>query len=43
MNIGAGRILMQDIMRIDKSFKDGLFENKSLIKSIKKIVSGYIL
>ncbi len=36
MNIGAGRILMQDIMRIDKSFKDGLFEKKSLIKSIKK-------
>ena len=43
MNIGAGRILMQDIMRIDKSFRDRLFEKKPLIESIKKIVRGYIL
>ena len=26
MNIGAGRIILQDILRIDRSFKNGNFE-----------------
>ena len=36
MNIGAGRILMQDIMRIDKSFRDRLFEKKTFDRIYKK-------
>ena len=26
MNIGAGRVILQDILRIDKSFENGTFE-----------------
>lgn len=33
-NIGAGRIIMQDIMRISNSFKSGEIEEKDIIKKI---------
>ena len=36
MNIGAGRILLQDIMRIDNAFKNGEFEKNKIIQLIKK-------
>ena len=29
MNIGGGRIILQDILRIDKSLKNGDFEKNS--------------
>ena len=35
-NIGAGRIIMQDIMRISNSFKSGEIEEKDIIKKIIK-------
>ena len=35
MNIGAGRILLQDIMRIDNAFKNGEFEKNKIIQLIK--------
>ncbi len=38
LNIGAGRIVYQDIVRIDKSIEDGsFFENKTLNKLISKV------
>ena len=36
MNIGAGRILLQDIMRIDNAFKNGEFEKNKIIQLIKR-------
>ena len=33
-NIGAGRIILQDIMRISESFKNGDIKKKSIIKKI---------
>lgn len=38
LNIGAGRIVYQDIVRIDKSIRDGsFFENKTLNKLVSKV------
>ena len=35
MNIGAGRVILQDILRIDKSFKNGTFEkNPNFLKML---------
>ena len=37
MNIGAGRIVNQDLQRINKDIKDGLFQtNPTLLKAIEK-------
>ncbi len=37
MNIGAGRIVNQDLQRINKEIKDGLFQtNPTLLKAIEK-------
>ena len=33
-NIGAGRIILQDVMRISKSFSNGEIKNKSLITNV---------
>ena len=33
-NIGAGRIILQDVMRISKSFSNGEIKNKSLVTNI---------
>ena len=38
MNIGAGRILLQDIMRIDNAFKNGEFEKNKIIYCTSKLV-----
>lgn len=35
MNIGAGRIIFQDLLRINQSIKNGSFENNRLLKSIR--------
>ncbi len=36
LNIGAGRIVIQDIIRINRSIKDGsFFKNKALLRAIK--------
>ena len=35
MNIGAGRVILQDILRIDKGLKNGDIENHETIKEIK--------
>ena len=35
-NIGAGRIILQDIMRISKSFKNNEIKNKDLIREVIK-------
>jgi 2,3-bisphosphoglycerate-independent phosphoglycerate mutase len=41
MNMGAGRIVYQDLTRIDKSISDGeLFTNPSLLASLERCVSG---
>ena len=41
MNIGAGRVILQDILRIDKSFKNGTFEKNpnflNMLNNCKKI------
>tara|TARA_A100001011_G_scaffold388398_1_gene467919 strand:- start:621 stop:2123 length:1503 start_codon:yes stop_codon:yes gene_type:complete len=37
MNIGGGRIILQDILRIDKSFKNGNFEkNSNFLKMLQE-------
>ena len=37
MNIGAGRIILQDILRIDRSFKNGNFEkNPNFLKMLQE-------
>ena len=42
MNIGSGRIVPQDLLRIDKSIKDGQFlEMKELKKIILKLEKHY--
>ena len=36
LNLGAGRIVYQDIVRIDKAIKDGtFFENEALIATVE--------
>ena len=35
MNIGAGRVILQDVLRIDEGLKNGLIENHQRIKEIK--------
>jgi 2,3-bisphosphoglycerate-independent phosphoglycerate mutase len=41
LNLGAGRIIYQDITRIDKSIADGnFFENKVLLEGMKKAVEN---
>ena len=35
MNIGAGRVILQDILRIAKGFENGYIENHQTIKEIK--------
>jgi 2,3-bisphosphoglycerate-independent phosphoglycerate mutase len=41
MNMGAGRIVYQDLTRIDKSIKDGeLFENPVLASAMDRCVDG---
>ena len=35
MNIGAGRVILQDILRIDEGLKNGYIENHQTIKEIK--------
>jgi 2,3-bisphosphoglycerate-independent phosphoglycerate mutase len=41
MNMGAGRIVYQDLTRIDKSIKDGeLFENPVLASALDRCVDG---
>jgi len=41
MNMGAGRIVYQDLTRIDKSIRDGeLFENAALAAAMDRCVSG---
>ena len=38
LNLGAGRIVYQDISRIDKSIEDGsFFENKAFVEGLNKI------
>ncbi len=38
LNIGAGRVVYQDIVRIDKSIEDGsFFKNKTLLDLFKKV------
>ena len=37
MNIGAGRIILQDILRLEKSFQNFKIEKKKLIKNGKKL------
>src|SRR4051812_23775298 len=41
LNLGAGRIVMQDLVRIDESIKDGsFFANRTWVEQIKKAVSS---
>jgi len=41
MNMGAGRIVYQDLTRIDKSIRDGeLFENAALAAAMDRCMSG---
>ena len=41
MNMGAGRIVYQDLTRIDKSIRDGeLFENPVLAAAMDRCVDG---
>jgi 2,3-bisphosphoglycerate-independent phosphoglycerate mutase len=41
MNMGAGRIVYQDLTRIDKSIRDGeLFENGALLAAMDRVASG---
>jgi 2,3-bisphosphoglycerate-independent phosphoglycerate mutase len=41
LNLGAGRIVYQDITRIDRSIADGsFFSNKSFVEGIKKVKSN---
>jgi 2,3-bisphosphoglycerate-independent phosphoglycerate mutase len=41
LNLGAGRIVMQDLVRIDESIKDGsFFTNRTLVEEIKKAVAA---
>jgi len=41
LNLGAGRIVYQDITRIDKSISDGdFFKNKVLLEGMKEAVQG---
>ena len=35
MNIGAGRVILQDLLRINESIKSGSFKKNSLLKKIK--------
>ena len=39
MNIGAGRIILQDILRISESFANGYFSNNINIKKVVKETS----
>ena len=41
-NIGAGRIIMQDIMRISRSFDNDELRDNEIINNVKKIVKEYI-
>ena len=44
MNIGGGRIILQDILRIDRSFKNGDIENDfNFLKMIKESERIHIL
>ena len=36
MSIGAGRVILQDILRINKAFDNGVFKENKLIKKSKK-------
>ena len=36
MNIGAGRIILQDILRIDEGFKNGSIEQNNSLVEIKE-------
>jgi 2,3-bisphosphoglycerate-independent phosphoglycerate mutase len=41
MNIGAGRVVYQDLMRIDKAIEEGaLFENEQLVAAMDKVAAG---
>lgn len=41
LNLGAGRIIYQDILRIDKSIRDGdFFTNETLLNAVNKAKSG---
>lgn len=41
LNLGAGRVVYQDISRIDKSIEDGsFFQNEVLVSSIKKTIDA---
>jgi 2,3-bisphosphoglycerate-independent phosphoglycerate mutase len=41
MNMGAGRIVYQDLTRIDKSIRDGdLFTNPSLVAAMDRVADG---
>src|SRR4051812_21253490 len=41
LNLGAGRIVMQDLVRIDESIKDGsFFTNRTWVEQIKKAVAA---
>src|SRR5215213_1209047 len=40
LNLGAGRVVMQDLVRIDESIKDGsFFTNRTWVAEIKKAVA----
>ena len=36
MSIGAGRVILQDILRINKAFDNGVFKENKLIKKNKR-------
>jgi 2,3-bisphosphoglycerate-independent phosphoglycerate mutase len=41
LNLGAGRVVMQDLVRIDESIKDGsFFTNRTWVQQIKQAVSA---
>src|SRR5689334_17047254 len=41
LNLGAGRIVMQDLVRIDESIKDGsFFTNRTWVEQIKRAVAS---
>jgi 2,3-bisphosphoglycerate-independent phosphoglycerate mutase len=42
LNLGAGRIVPQDIVRIDKAIEDGsFFENSDLVAAMKRVAAAY--
>ena len=43
MNIGAGRVILQDILRIDEGLNNGYIENHQTIKEIKSNKKGSVV